>query len=77
MQKGILFVFDYPIYHDIPRVADISDEDPNDKRTVMRSTSPIGVFAVGKDEKGNNELKVVAIQMNYKPGKKMAKMPVK
>ena len=71
MEKGKLFAVDYPIYHDIPHVPDIMDEDPTDKRTLLRSTSPIGIFAVGKDEKGANELKIVAIQMDYKPGMKI------
>lgn len=69
-ERGLLFAVDYPIYHDISHVPDIMDEDPNDKRILMRSTSPIGLFAIGKDAKGVNELKIVAIQMNYKPGRK-------
>ena len=69
MEKGILFAVDYPIYHDIPHVPDIMDLDPTDKRTMLRSTSPIGIFVVGKDPKGNNELRIAAIQMNYKPGR--------
>ena len=68
MEKGILFAVDYPIYHNIPHVPDITDENPNDNRKMMTSSSPIGLFAVGKDQYGKNELKVFAIQLNYKPG---------
>ena len=69
MKQGILFAVDYPIYHDIAHVNDIMDLDINDERKMIRSTSPIGIFAVGKDAKGDNELKIVAIQMDYKPGR--------
>ena len=68
MEKGKLFVVDYPIYHDIPHVPDITDEDPTDRRVMLRSSSPVGLFAVRKDSTGKNELKAVAIQLDYKPG---------
>eukprot|EP00795_Rhopilema_esculentum_P006097 gene6097-11484_t len=67
VEKGKLFVVDYPIYHDIPHVPDITDEDPTDRRVMLRSSSPVGLFAVRKDSTGKNELKAVAIQLDYKP----------
>eukprot|EP00794_Sanderia_malayensis_P009589 gene9589-10576_t len=65
--KGTLFAVDYPMYDDIPHVRDITDPDFNDTRVMMKSTSPIGIFAVGKNAKGENELRVAAIQLDYKP----------
>ena len=68
MAKGLLFAVDYPIYHDIPHVTDIMDLNSTDNRNMLRSTSPIGIFVVGKDANGKNELKIAAIQMDYQPG---------
>jgi len=71
MAKGLLFAVDYPIYHDIPHVTDIMDLNSTDNRNMLRSTSPIGIFVVGKDANGKNELKIAAIQMDYQPASKV------
>ena len=69
IEKGLLYITYYPIYHDIPHVADITDYNTNDKLIMKNSSSPIGIFAVGKDGEGQNELKAVAIQWDFNPCK--------
>ena len=56
--------------HNLTNIPDVLDPNPNDKREMRRSKSPIAVFASVKNcFTGTYELKSVAIQMDFDASK--------
>ena len=68
LKKNRLYATRFPLADGLPTLPDITDQD--DRRKMWDSTSPIALFYTDKQSPAG--IKPLAIQMDYKPGKKSA-----
>ena len=65
VHQGRLFVLYHEEYSNIEQAPDLLDINPFDEHKLFPKVSPITLFIVNKE----NDLEVVAIQKDSKPGK--------
>ena len=69
IDKGSIFVAQYPLFDNLINVPDITEPRPT--RKMWKSLSPIALFASRPGDNGAPaQLRPVAIQLDYKTGEK-------
>ena len=65
VKKGLIYIAEYPLMSGLSNIPDVLDLNPNDKRKMRRSRSPVAFFvSVNNYFTRQYELKPLAIQMD-------------
>ena len=68
MEK-LVYVVEFPILNGIPDMPDLLAKKTKPNAKMRQDTNPIAIFAVKEKRGKENEVKVVAIQIDNKPSK--------